>query len=66
MRRRRLRNILPKRSSIISEALSVTGSGHDLEGVVAKRLKDGYGPSVRCLKIKNPSFSQNESAGARR
>jgi len=42
-RRRHLRNILPKRSAIISEALSVTGRGHklldlmcahDLEGVV--------------------------------
>ena len=33
---------------------------HDLEGVVAKRLKDGYGSRVRWLKIKNPSYSQNE------
>ena len=49
--------------------LSVTGTGHelfdlmcahDLEGVVAKRLKDGYGSRVRWLKIKNPSYSQNE------
>jgi ATP-dependent DNA ligase len=70
-------------SAIISEALSVTGRGHklfelmcthDLEGVVAKRLKDPYGSRVRWLKIKNPSYSQNEgrrelfdrSAGDRR
>jgi bifunctional non-homologous end joining protein LigD len=68
-RRRHLQNILPTGSAIISEALSVTGRGHklfelmcthDLEGVVAKRLKDGYGPSVRWLKIKNLSYSQNE------
>jgi bifunctional non-homologous end joining protein LigD len=68
-RRRHLQNILPKGSAIISEALSVTGRGHklfelmcahDLEGVVAKRLKDGYGSRVRWLKIKNPSYSQNE------
>jgi bifunctional non-homologous end joining protein LigD len=68
-RRRQLQNILPKGSAIISEALSVTGRGHrlfelmcahDLEGVVAKRLKDGYGSRVRWLKIKNPSYSQNE------
>jgi hypothetical protein len=54
---------------IISEALSVEGRGHklfelmcahDLEGVVAKRLKDGYGSRVRWLKIKNPGYSQNE------
>ena len=68
-RRRHLQNILPKGSAIISEALSVTGRGHklfelmcahDLEGVVAKRLKDGYGSRARWLKIKNRSYSQNE------
>ena len=60
-RRRHLHNILPKGP--------VTGFGHklfdlmcvhDLEGVVAKRLKDPYGPRVRWLKIKNPGYSQNE------
>jgi hypothetical protein len=83
MRRRHLQNILPKGSTIICEALSVTGSGHklfelmcahDLEGVVAKRLKDGYGWRVRWLTIRNPGYSQNEgrrelfdrSAGGRR
>jgi ATP-dependent DNA ligase len=68
-RRQRLQSILPKGSAIISEALSVTGTGHklfelmrahDLEGIVAKRLKDAYGPRVRWLKIKNPGYSQNE------
>jgi bifunctional non-homologous end joining protein LigD len=68
-RRRHLQTILPAESAIISEALSVTGSWHrlfelmcthDLEGVVAKRLRDGYGPRARWLKIKNPSYSQNE------
>jgi bifunctional non-homologous end joining protein LigD len=68
-RRRHLQAILPSRSAVISEALSVTGRGHrlfelmcahDLEGVVAKRLKDSYGSRVRWLKIKNPGYSQNE------
>jgi bifunctional non-homologous end joining protein LigD len=68
-RRWRLQNILTEESAIICEALSVTGRGHklfelmcahDLEGVVAKRLKDPYGSRVRWLKIKNPSYSQNE------
>ena len=68
-RRRHLQNILPKWSTIITEALSVMGTGHklfelmcahDLEGVVAKRLKDGYGSRARWLKIKNRSYSQNE------
>ena len=81
-RRRHLQNVLPKGPAIVSEPLSVTGTGHklfdlmcayDLEGVVAKRLKDPYGSRVRWLKIKNPGYSQNEgrrelfdrSAGAR-
>jgi bifunctional non-homologous end joining protein LigD len=68
-RRRLLQNILPKGPAIISEPLSVTGRGHklfdlmcanDLEGIVAKRLTDPYGPRTRWLKIKNPSYSQNE------
>jgi ATP-dependent DNA ligase len=33
---------------------------HDLEGSVAKRLKDPHGPLVRQLKITNPGYSQNE------
>jgi ATP-dependent DNA ligase len=33
---------------------------HDLEGIVAKRLTDPYGPRARWLKIKNSSYSQNE------
>jgi ATP-dependent DNA ligase len=68
-RRWRLQSILPNRSAVIFEALSVAGSGHklfelmcahDFEGVVAKRLKDEYSSRVRWLKIKNPSYSQNE------
>jgi bifunctional non-homologous end joining protein LigD len=66
-RRRRLQGILPKRSSVIFEALSVQGRGcelfelmhaHDLEGIIAKRLDDPYNPRVRWLKIKNPDYSQ--------
>jgi bifunctional non-homologous end joining protein LigD len=68
-RRGHLQNILLEGSTVISEALSVTGRGyelfelmraHDLEGIVAKRLKDPYGPCARWLKIKNPSYSQND------
>jgi bifunctional non-homologous end joining protein LigD len=48
-RRERLQAVLPETSSIVSEALSVTGRGcelfdlmcaNDLEGIVAKRLAD--------------------------
>ena len=71
-RRRRLQGILPKGSPIVSEALSVTGRGrelfelmcsNDLEGIVAKRLDDPYDPRIRCLKIKNPDYSQAEGRG---
>jgi bifunctional non-homologous end joining protein LigD len=71
-RRRRLQGILPERSPIVSEALSVVGRGcelfelmrtHDLEGIVAKRLNDPYGTRVRWLKIKNPDYSQKEGRG---
>src|SRR5262249_12873747 len=62
-RGRCLQDILPKGSAVICEPLSVTGRGHklfelmcahDLEGIVAKRLKDPYGPRARWVKIKNP------------
>ena len=33
---------------------------NDLEGIVAKRLRDPYVPRARWLKIKNPAYSQNE------
>jgi ATP-dependent DNA ligase len=60
---------IPKRSSVISEALSVQDRGrellelmqaHDLEGIVAKRLDDTYEPRTRWLKIKNPDYTQKE------
>ena len=66
-RRRRLQTILPPKGSPVAETLSVTGRGqelfelmraHDLEGIVAKRLKDPYDPRVQWLKIKNPHYSQ--------
>jgi bifunctional non-homologous end joining protein LigD len=69
-RRRHLETILPKGSAIISEALSVTGTGHklfelmcahDLEGIVAKRLKDPYGPRARWLKVKNPGSERRQT-----
>jgi ATP-dependent DNA ligase len=57
-----MQSLLPKHSSVISEALSVQGRGHELfelfelmrshhlDGIVAKRLDD---PRVRWYKIKN-------------
>jgi ATP-dependent DNA ligase len=71
-RRQALQAVLPKGSAIVSEALSVEGSGcelfevmctHDLEGIVGKRLADPYDPRARWLKIKNPDYSQAEGRG---
>jgi bifunctional non-homologous end joining protein LigD len=71
-RRRRLQTILPAGSPAIAEPLSVVGRGselfelmcaHDLEGIVAKRLRDPYEPRVRWLKIKNRDYSQAEGRG---
>ena len=71
-RRPQLQAILPKGSPVITEVVSVEGRGcelyklvcaHDLEGIVAKRLADPYGPRTRWLKIKNPDYSQAEGRG---
>jgi len=68
-RRAVLRGVLPEGSPTIAEVVSVEGRGcelfelmctHDLEGIVAKRLSDSYGPRTRWLKIKNPGYSQAE------
>ena len=32
----------------------------DLEGIVAKRLADPYGPQTKWWKIPNPSYSHKE------
>jgi len=71
-RRAVLRGLLPEGAPAIAEAVSVEGRGcelfelmraHDLEGIVAKRLADPYGPRTRWLKIKNPDYSQAEGRG---
>jgi ATP-dependent DNA ligase len=59
-RKEHLRSILPKRSRVICEALSVASAGtklfaavveRDLEGIVAKRRTDPYRSSARWWKI---------------
>ncbi len=35
----------------------------DLEGIIAKRLDDVYGPKTKWLKISNPNYSQKEGRG---
>jgi bifunctional non-homologous end joining protein LigD len=71
-RRQQLQAVLPKRSAIVSEPVSVVGRGcelfdmmvaHDLEGIVGKRLADRYDPHVRWLKVKNRAYTQAEGRG---
>lgn len=70
-RRRELKGILPDRSRLVSEAISVVGRArdlfelmreHDPEGIVAQRLDDAYDPRIRWLKVKSPDYSQKEGA----
>jgi bifunctional non-homologous end joining protein LigD len=35
----------------------------DLEGIVAKRLDDPYGPETKWFKVLNPAYSQKEGRG---
>ena len=37
----------------------------DLEGIVAKRLSDGYGSRTTWYKVRNPGYSQTQSHGDR-
>ena len=71
-RKKHLRAVLPKRSRVICEGLSVEATGRnlfaavverDLEGIVAKRLADPYRPSSRWWKIENAAYSHAEGRG---
>jgi bifunctional non-homologous end joining protein LigD len=69
-RKKRLARLLtPRANRLVAEALAIDGRGrdlmtvvqeHDLEGIVAKRKRDPYGPGARWWKIKNPAYSQAE------
>ncbi len=66
-RRRLLKQILPRRSLRVMPAFTAQKKGqvmfdfmceHDLEGLVAKRLRDSYSRRTKWYKIKNPNYSQ--------
>ena len=67
-RRRRLQGILPKRSPIVSEALSVAGRGRELFELMCinrsrRRRRQTPGRSVwraRPMAQENPDYSQKE------
>lgn len=67
IRRKRLVELLPKSSRLITESLVQVGSGtklfelmvkNDLEGIVVKRLSDKYSRSTKWYKFKNKNYSQ--------
>ena len=68
-RQRRLAGLIQAPTTLISRVLVVERDGIalfraaqqlDLEGIVAKRKADPYGPATRWLKIKNPAYTQAE------
>jgi ATP-dependent DNA ligase len=70
-RRRELKGILPDRSRLVSEAISVVGRArvlfelmreHDPEAIVAQRLDDAYDPRIRWPKVKNPATRRKRGA----
>jgi bifunctional non-homologous end joining protein LigD len=67
-RRKRLENIVPENDTAVRISYLVRGNGEglyeavrqlDMEGVVAKHLKDPYLPGTRWLRFMNPQYSQN-------
>lgn len=66
-RRKLLRKVIPKKSERIKEVVTIPTNGigmftfikdNDLEGMIAKRLRDPYRKRIKWYKIKNPDYSQ--------
>jgi bifunctional non-homologous end joining protein LigD len=66
-RRRVLERLIPNTSTMLLRVFTVRGRGHDLfqaverldlEGIVAKRLRDPYDPGTEWRKIRNGAFTQ--------
>jgi bifunctional non-homologous end joining protein LigD len=71
-RKRRLTDLLPADTGPLYKILTLEEHGRalfsaiskmDLEGIVAKRKSDAYGPATTWYKIKNPDYSQTEGRG---
>jgi bifunctional non-homologous end joining protein LigD len=68
-RQRRLAGLIPATTPLLSRVLVVPRDGIelfwaaqqlDLEGIVAKRRTDHYGPDATWYKIKNTAYTQGE------
>jgi bifunctional non-homologous end joining protein LigD len=71
-RKRRLTELLPADTGPLYKILTLEEHGRalfgairkmDLEGIVAKRKSDPYGPSTTWYKIKNHAYTQGEGRG---
>jgi bifunctional non-homologous end joining protein LigD len=71
-RKLRLTDLLPADTGPLYKILTLEEHGRalfsairkmDLEGIVAKRKTDAYGPATTWYKIKNPNYSQAEGRG---
>jgi bifunctional non-homologous end joining protein LigD len=68
-RKKRLERVVPAPAGPLSRVPSFEQEGLelfdatcrlDLEGIVAKRKDDGYGPDTTWFKVKNPTYTQAE------
>jgi ATP-dependent DNA ligase len=68
-RKRALERVIPATSTVLSRVFAVEGRGRDLfaaaerldlEGIVAKRKADIYGPTTVWYKVKNRAYTQME------
>jgi bifunctional non-homologous end joining protein LigD len=71
-RKRHLSRVVWAASTVLSQVFSVEERGRDLfaaaerldlEGIVAKRKKDPYGPATVWFKVKNRAYTQLEGRG---
>jgi len=67
-----LTRLIPATTTVLSQVFSIAERGRDLfaavqrldlEGIVAKRKADPYGPRTVWYKINNPAYTQMEGRG---
>ena len=71
-RKRALERVIPATSTVLSRVFAVERRGRDLsaaaerldlEGIVAKRQQDPYGPATVWYKVKNRAYTQMDGRG---
>jgi bifunctional non-homologous end joining protein LigD len=71
-RKRALERVIPATTTVLSRIFAIEGRGRDLfaaadrldlEGIVAKRKVDPYGPAAEWSKVKNRAYTQMAGRG---